>query len=155
MSLPANSKLEEFVKRQDVFQKLCDKIYSKLDKDKTGNVPVFKLTLAMPILFDKFQAKLFDKIDVTIGKPSYKQVITALRESDANNDRKITRQEFEDVGLRMLRIATGNFGQSFKAQYSSSILLGIIAMQVVTHVAVVNTAVMVQKGLSWVPTFGG
>lgn len=60
------NKLEQFVRASSVYERLCDKIFTNLvtnlDSNSTGSLPVLKLTLAVPMLFKTFQARLFDRI---------------------------------------------------------------------------------------------
>ncbi|GAX81328.1 hypothetical protein CEUSTIGMA_g8759.t1 [Chlamydomonas eustigma] len=156
MSETVSKKVEEYVRSSTFFIRLCEKIYDKkLGKDGKGLVPILKVTMAMPVMFQKFQTKLFDKIGVKIGCPTYRETVKILMMHDKNKDRMISREEFEGVAISMLYIAAANFFQSFMEVYMTSILLGIILTQAVTLTLVVNCAVTVQWLLGLVPTFGG
>ena len=55
------STLEKVVMASSFFDKLCTKIFDTLDFEAKGMVPILKLTLAVPVLFQRFQSKLFDR----------------------------------------------------------------------------------------------
>ena len=60
-------KVEQLVRASTFFDRLCTQIYGKVDAEGKGQVPVLKLTLAVPVLFQRFQSKLFDRL----GEPRF------------------------------------------------------------------------------------
>ena len=70
-------KVEQLVRASTFFDRLCTQIYGKVDAEGKGQVPVLKLTLAVPVLFQRFQSKLFDRLGEH-GRTSYR-VPTAMR----------------------------------------------------------------------------
>ena len=55
------SRVESFVRSTTFFSRLSEGVFNRVDADHRGAVPMLKMTLAIPILFQRFQGSLFDK----------------------------------------------------------------------------------------------
>jgi len=60
---------------------------------------------------------------IQIGCPSYQEAVKALLECDANKDRMISRDEFEEVAIRLLRFAAVRGARSFLKLYTTGMLV--------------------------------
>jgi hypothetical protein len=67
-----SNRLEQFVRKSSVFEHFCSTLFAQLaarihapENQTTGDpsrdLPILKLTLVIPVLFQSFQARFFDR----------------------------------------------------------------------------------------------
>ena len=105
------SRVESYVRSTSFFLRLSDGVFNRMDSDHRGAVPMLKMTLAIPILFQRFQGSLFDRFGenncklsgkllhgggsfirvplpscahagIKIGCPTYEETVKLLLEAD-------------------------------------------------------------------------